>query len=123
MTTQLIIWSYAGLIVFFASLVQSMVGFGFSLIAMPLLLVLGLELPTAVAVTVTSSFVQRSTFAWSMREHIPWKKLWPPILASIPTLFLGIYVLGIIAGQSRELIRQCFGGLLVLLVLLQIPLF
>ena len=96
-----------------------MIGFGFALIAMPLLLGIGFELPHAVALTVTTSIFQRVSFSWSMREHIPWKKLWPPILASIPMLFLGIYTLGLIAGQERDLIRQCIGGLLVALVLLQ----
>jgi len=119
MNTPWILWSCAGLIVFIASLIQSMIGFGFALIALPLLLSLGFELPDAVALTVTTSIFQRATFAWSMREHIPWKKLRPSIIASIPTLFLGIYMLGIIADQSRELVRQCVGGLLVLLVLVQ----
>lgn len=114
-----ILWSCAGLIVFIASLIQSMIGFGFALIALPLWLGLGFELPNAVALTVTTSIFQRVTFAWSMREHIPWKKLRAPIISSVCFLFVGIFALGIIAGQNRDLIRQCVGGLLVAMVIVQ----
>lgn len=120
MDTLWVTWIWAGLIIFAASLIQSVIGFGFALISTPLFLTCGLSLPEAIALTMASSLIQRIFFTWKLRAHTPpMRKMLPVIIGTVLFLWPGLLVLGLISGQSRDVIRQFVGGLIVAMVLFQ----
>ena len=106
-------------IIFFSSGIQAMIGFGNGLIAMPLLLSAGIPLTHAVVLTVTTSLCQRLLFGFQMRKHILLKKYLPVIIAIFAGLPLGIYLLGIVSGQSRDFVKQVIGLLVLVMVILK----
>ena len=63
------------LVIFCGSSVQTIAGFGFGLVAVPLFLVLGLSLPTAVLLAASSSLFNTLRAAWVFRAHVPIKEV------------------------------------------------
>ncbi len=63
----------AGIILCLSSAAQSAVGFGYALYATPLLVWLGLPLPSALVLVGTCSLFQSSTGAYKLRQYVPWK--------------------------------------------------
>ena len=109
----------AAVALFAAGLLQSAVGFGFALLATPLLVWLGVPLPVAVSVVAGSVMVQSGVSAHHLRREIPWR----PVLAStavrVPATVAGIFVLVWLAGLSMGAIKFAVGSaLLVVLALL-----
>ena len=106
-------------IIFFSSGIQAMIGFGNGLIATPLLLSTGIPLTYVVVLTVTTSLCQRLVFGFQMRKHILLRKYLPVIFAVFAGLRLGIYLLGIVSGQNRDIIKQTIGILVLLMVIIK----
>jgi uncharacterized protein len=82
-----------GLSVTVASFLGGVTGFGYSLVATPLLLLLGFPLPFVVTVNLALAFVTRTSVAYRFRAD-----LWPRraaglIAGSVPGLWLGVVVL------------------------------
>jgi uncharacterized protein len=85
-----------GLIVLVASFLGGVTGFGYSLVATPLLLLTGYELPFVVTVNLALALVTRISVAVRFRHS-----MWPRRVAmlvggSVPGLWLGVLVLGAI---------------------------
>ena len=76
-------------IVAVAALLGGMTGFGFNIVATPLLLVLGVAPSTAVAVTLTIALVTRVQVVYRLREFIRWPRALPLTAASVPGLVVG----------------------------------
>jgi uncharacterized protein len=107
------------LVIFFSSGLQAMIGFGNGLIAVPLLLSAGIPLTHAVVLTITTSLCQRLVFGYQMRKHILLRKYLPAIFAVFAGLPLGIYLLGIVSDQSRDIVKQIIGVLILLMVIIK----
>lgn len=110
---QLII---AGIILFFSSMIQSMIGFAFNLIAIPLLLWNGLGLAEAIVLTSVPIFVQLSTNAWKLRDHVVWSDLKVPVVLRFVTLPFGIWLLYFFNSQETIAIKQLVGIALLLIL-------
>jgi len=82
-----------GVIFFFAAMVQAMVGFAFTLIALPFLLFAGWPLPQAVAVSTIGSTIQRLLIVSHLRDEIDWRTLRPMMIVGLIFLPVGIFVL------------------------------
>lgn len=76
-------------IVTVAALLGGMTGFGFNIVATPLLLVLGVAPSTAVAVTLTIALLTRVQVVYRLRQFIRWPRALPLTVASLPGLVVG----------------------------------
>ena len=111
---------FAGFIVFLAGIGQSAVGFGYALFATPLLVWLGIPLPSVITLVATCSMVQSGTGAWKLRDSVPWRISLISTTVRTLTLFIGLFLLKKLVNQSLDQIRTAIGGILCLLVIIQI---
>ncbi len=107
------------MILFGASLIQSMIGFAFNLIAIPLLVWSGFSLAQAIAMTSIPIFVQLSLSGWQLRQDIVVREIVRPALIRFLTLPLGIALLHRINTADTAIIKQFVGGILLLVLLVQ----
>lgn len=82
-----------GAIVVAASLLGGATGFGYGLVATPLLLLEGFSLPFVVAANLAVSIVMRSTVAYRFRHEVDRRRAALLIAGSLPGLYLGARVL------------------------------
>ena len=107
-------------ILILCSFVQTVAGFAFSLMAIPLLLLCDLTLPQAVVTSMMGSTVQRLLMVAKYHHKVDW----PPLFRMYPWAVLGI-VVGIcllrqISCLDINIIRQLFGGIILAVVGLQL---
>ncbi|MHB1356436.1 MAG: sulfite exporter TauE/SafE family protein [Anaerolineae bacterium] len=102
-----------------ASLVVGITGFGFGLIATPLLATLMPMSEAVVLVTVTSLPLMVQNAA-TVRTAIPWRDIWPLLITSLPASALGTVVL---AHANTSLLRMTLAGVTLLgcLVVIWVP--
>jgi len=108
----------AALILFGASLVQSMIGFAFNLIAVPLLVWSGFGLAQSVAMTAIPIFVQLSLSGWQLREYIRPREILLPALIRFLTLPAGIALLAWINAADTAVIKTFVGAVLLVILLI-----
>ncbi len=63
----------AGVILTLASMLQSVVGFGYALFATPLLVWIGLPLPSVITLVATCSMLQAMAGVRNLRAAVPWR--------------------------------------------------
>ena len=110
---------YAGLILAAAATLQSAIGFGFALIAIPLMVsVLGLDPEDSIAMVTVCSMGQAMVSGWHLRKDIPWKLLIP--MAVVGWLFIvpGMMTLQAIKSLSKDQVNQVFGGIVLFALLI-----
>ncbi len=103
-------------IVFAAGLLQSLSGFGFCLLALPLMT---LFIPTreVVPMLVILSVFLNVAVAYEAREHLDIKSIWPLLLTGACFTPLGAWLLAILPETTLKIIvgaTTCLGGLLLL---------
>jgi len=104
----------------FGSALQSAVGFGFGLFAIPLLIILGNKSYEAIAVISICSAVQNLVGAYSLRRHIRWRQILPLMVLAATMVPLGAWLLHRIHNFFPEtVIRQLFGAIVLLGLLAQ----
>ncbi|MBK1792420.1 sulfite exporter TauE/SafE family protein [Persicirhabdus sediminis] len=112
--------SLAAIILCLSSAAQSAVGFGYALFATPLLVCLGVPLPTAMIIVASCSLFQASTGAYKLREHIPWKIVFKGCaIRSIATM-LGVTLMFVLIGMSQPTLQLYLGIILCVLLLIRI---
>jgi uncharacterized protein len=82
-----------GIVVLAASFLGGVTGFGYSLVATPLLLLLGFPLPFVVTVNLALACVTRMSVAYRFRADLNRRRAGGLIAGSVPGLFLGATVL------------------------------
>jgi uncharacterized protein len=108
------------LTVFCSSAIQNIIGFGFGLFAIPVLVSIGATLPQAVVIVVLTSIVQRTHLVISLRTHVHLQDIKSVLPANFIGLPVGILILSFIAKQQAPVVRQYIGGLILLAVLLRV---
>jgi len=93
-----------------AALVQGLTGFGFVLVAMPLLCLV-IDIKTAVPLCTLSGLIVTTTMALQLRKDIDRKKIMPLCISAIPGIFIGATVLKAVDSAT---IRFFLGIFLVL---------
>lgn len=83
---------YGGLIILIAAVAQGLTGFGFALIAVPLLSLI-LPLNQIVPIVVGLSLVSNLVMAWRLYKHVELKKIWLLIVFGFIGIPLGSYLL------------------------------
>jgi uncharacterized membrane protein YfcA len=97
-------------ILFLASFVSGTVGFGFALVAVPLLSLL--STPTfAVPFALLSGYIINLVLLVKFKEHIQVEKLFPLLAGALPGIPLGVYLLRHLEGNS---VKTMVGGILIL---------
>ncbi len=82
-----------GLSVAAASFLGGVTGFGYSLVATPLMLLLGFPLPFVVTVNLALACITRMSVAYRFREDLNVRRATGLIAGSVPGLWLGVAVL------------------------------
>lgn len=109
----------AASILFVASAVQSIIGFAFNLLAVPLLIWGGLDLAQAVALTSVPILVQVSIATWKLRAEVPWREVLPASAIRFVTLPVGISLLYLINSFNPGTVKQFVGAMLLLILAAQ----
>jgi len=81
----------AAIIMFFATLIQAIVGFGSGLIAVPLIIPL-LGMGSTQAIIAVTGLVTGMSMIWRYRSYMEFKHVWRIILASIITIPFGVRI-------------------------------
>lgn len=101
----------AGIVVL-AAVLGGMTGFGYNLIATPLMLVLGLTPATAVTVNLAIALATRVSVVVRLRSAVRWSRAIPLALGSVPGLVLGAVVGALVDPGGIRVVT----GVLVLVV-------
>ncbi|ADV46032.1 TSUP family transporter [Nitratifractor salsuginis] len=109
----------AASILLLSSAVQSVIGFAFNLLAVPLLIWSGLSLAQAVALTSVPILVQVSIATWKLRADVPWREVLPASLIRFVTLPVGISLLYLINSYDPGTVKQFVGAILLLILAAQ----
>ena len=105
--------------IFLAALVQSGVGFGYALLATPLLIWLGLSLPDAVVIVAVCSFVQSAAGTVRLRAVVPWRISLTATAVRIVCVSVGLFVLKRLALLDPGHVRMVVGFVTCVLVAVQ----
>jgi len=98
---------------FFAAIASGMAGFAFALVASATFL--HFRAPAdATPLVVAASLLAQSFSIWSLRAGIDWRRLAPFVIGGIVGIPLGIFLLGLVAGDA---LRQAIGAFLVVYAL------
>jgi uncharacterized membrane protein YfcA len=102
-----------------ASFVVGITGFGFGLVATPLLVTL-MPMSEAVVLVTIASLPLMLQNAATVRTAIPWRDIWPILVTSLPASALGTVVL---AHANTNLLRIILAGVTLLgcLVVIWVP--
>jgi uncharacterized protein len=115
-TLQIIL---AGVSLVFACALQGAVGFGAGLFAIPLMVWAGVDLPSAISVTLGGVVVQTAWNLYRYRDHVRvWDTL-PLFFLRVLTLPVGIALLGVLVTYGEKRVKQAIGGMLLLILALQ----
>ncbi len=106
-----------GAVFLLAGVLQSTVGFGFSLFTVPMLLLIGIPLPQAVMMTIIGAVTQCLLAVHHLRHAVNIRELMPMVIVGLLALPGGIAALRHLSRQSSTVTRQCIGALILALVL------
>jgi len=118
MDTQLLL--LIALCVCSGAVVQAMIGFGGGLVAIPLLLWAGLDLPDALGVMTASVSMQLTFKVARYWAEIDWPVIWPMARARAVGYVPGLVVLSILAESSQSFIKQVIGGVVLIALIMQL---
>jgi uncharacterized membrane protein YfcA len=104
------------LILFFSSVVQGAAGFAAGLFGIPLLMLTGISLPDAVAISIVASAVQNLAAAWQLRREIDFRLAVRPSLIRLATLPVGAWALSLLGPENKDLASQAVGVIVLAIV-------
>jgi uncharacterized membrane protein YfcA len=107
------------LIVFFGGLLQGTVAFGFGLLAVPLLMMVGLPIPAVLAISAVCTAVQSANGVHHLRHAVPWKIIGVSLVIRAAAMAVGIWVLSILASHPVSQIKFWVGIVVLTMVVLQ----
>lgn len=104
----------------FGAIVQSVIGFGMGVVAIPLLVWGGWSLPEAIGIVIPNVLLQTALNCWQNRDHLPWQDVGVLFVFRLVFLPIGIFTLRYISDSGEQLTRQLLGvGLIGMLILQQ----
>ena len=108
------------LILFASSVVQGAVGFASGLFGIPLLMLTGITLPDAVAISLVAAAVQNIVAVWQLRHQIDYPATLRPTLIRFAFLPLGVWALHLIGEENKDLANQIVGLVIIGIIILQL---
>lgn len=109
-TAPAIVLVLGGLCVAAGALLGGLSGFGYGLVATPLLLVLGLPLPLVVATNMLLGGSTRAMTAWTFRGFVAPRRVAALIAGTVPGVLVGLLVLEAV---DRDRLRQAVGAVVI----------
>ena len=109
----------AGFILCLAGMAQSAVGFGYALFATPLLIWLGIPLPSIITLVATCSMIQAIIGTRKLHATVPWRLSLTATAIRIAGIIIGLFLLKILVVLKTDHIRMLIGCILCLLVAIQ----
>ena len=106
-----------GVVIGFAALIQSAVGFGFLLFATPLILWIGFPLPAVVTLVSTCSTVQAALGAQHLRASVPWRLTVTATVIRLIAVVIGLFLLTKIVKLDVNYIKLVVGSIVGLIVI------
>lgn len=113
------IWISVAIILFVSSMLQSILGFGFSLVALPLLILIDLTFVDAVCVCIGGSVIQKTASVIHLRSFIDWRTLYPMIAVGLLSFPLGLFLMYRTSLLDQSVVRQVVGYCILVLVGIQ----
>jgi uncharacterized protein len=113
-------YALVSLILFASSVVQGAVGFASGLFGIPLLMLTGITLPDAVAISLVAAAVQNIVATWQLRSQIDYRATLRPTLIRFAFLPLGIWALHLVGEGNKDLANQIVGLVIVGIIILQL---
>jgi len=107
------------LILLASSVLQGAIGFASGLFGIPLLVLTGISLPQAVAISLVASAVQNCTAAWQLRREIDYRRALRPMLLRFATLPLGALALWWVGQSSKGAASQLVGIVILAILAVQ----
>jgi uncharacterized membrane protein YfcA len=107
-------------VIFLGGIMQSAIGFAYSLFATPIMVWMGLPLPTTIVIVTTCSLVQNGIGSWHLRADIPWREAWLAIVVRLPAVDIGILMLRRLAFLDPGEVKLVVGCVICLLVGIQV---
>jgi len=111
-------YAFVALIMLLASILQSLVGFGFAIFAVPPLLMLGLSLPEAVAIALAGTLVQGVSAVIKLRGHIQWRAISLLTLMRLLMIPVGIAIMMLLVELGEARTKQGVGVVLLISLIL-----
>ena len=108
------------IILFVGGVLQSTVGFAYSLFATPLIMWLGIPLYKAIAIVGTCSFIQSALGVYQLRAAVPWRPVMGAVVVRLMTTVIGVLILLGISTLDVSQIKFIVGCIVCGLVGLQI---
>jgi len=100
---------YLALIAYLGGLVQGMTGFGLMLVSLPLMALM-IDIKTAVPLILMLGLVMNVILVWRLARHVQTRKWLPLLMASLPGVPVGVYILKTVEPQWLELL---VGGVII----------
>tara|TARA_B100000315_G_scaffold198335_1_gene189852 strand:+ start:4214 stop:4966 length:753 start_codon:yes stop_codon:yes gene_type:complete len=110
----------AGGIIFLAGMGQSVVGFGHALFATPLLVWIGVPLPSVITLVATCSMLQAAIGVQKLHAAVPWRLSLFATVVRIAGVGLGLLLLNKLVLLNTAHIRMVIGSILCLLIAIQV---
>ncbi len=109
----------AASVLIFAAIVQSIIGFAFNLLALPLLIWSGLSLAQAIALSSVPILVQVSIATYKLRYKVPWSEVILASMIRFVSLPVGVSLLYLINDYDPTTVKQFVGAVLLLILTIQ----
>ncbi len=109
-----------GVIIFLAAVAQSAIGFGYALFATPLLVWIGVPLPSIITLVATCSTIQAVIGARKLHPAVPWRLSLTATVIRLASVIVGLLLLKKLVTLNPDYIRMVIGGVLCLLVGVQL---
>ncbi len=110
----------AAVILTLASMLQSIVGFGYALFATPLLVWIGLPLPSVITLVATCSLLQALAGVRNLRAAVPWRLSLTATGVRLAGLIIGLFMLKRLVVLDKDQVRAVIGVILCGLVAVQL---
>ncbi|QDU35382.1 Sulfite exporter TauE/SafE [Poriferisphaera corsica] len=114
---EMTVW--IGFVLFLGAFTQGAVGFGLGLVAIPLLVLGEIPLPTAIAVMLVTMLFTNSTSCLKYRGSIHWKTVWPLVSMHLIGLPFGVLTLVYIEGFNPSVAKAVVGIMVLIAVFAQ----
>lgn len=106
-------YAFVSIILFLASFTLGTAGFGFTLVALPLLS-LAVAPRLAVPFLLVYAYGINLTLLIRFKSHLDWPKVWPLMVGALPGIPLGIYFL---KTSENVMIKKAVGGVIIVFVI------
>ncbi len=116
---DMIVMIGTGIIICLAGAVQSAVGFGYALFATPLLVWIGMPLPSVIMLVATCSMIQAIIGSVKLRRSVPWRLSTIATLVRLAGVVAGLMLLKRLVKLDTNDVRLMIGCILCLLVAVQ----